>query len=78
MVEKLTSATKISPIDTGEAFPLGVQNLFANSKQPFGLNRDLAKFTPTPISEHMARYSSTTLLFAEAESSPRTAYGVYH
>jgi hypothetical protein len=78
ITEKLTLLTSNSPIETGEQSPLGVIKRLANSKHPARDNKDLDRLTPTPISEHMTRYSSTTARRREAESSPRTAYSVNH
>lgn len=78
MTEKFILDTNNSPILKGEQFPRDVKNLFANSKAPTGLSKDLKRLTLTPSSEHILRYSSTTLRSREPESSPKTAYEVNH
>jgi len=78
ITEKLIRETNNSPILIGEQLPRDVKKRLANSRAPTGLNRDLKRFTLTPSSEHILRYSSTTRLIREAESSPKTAYEVNH
>lgn len=78
ITEKLTLDTNNSPIETGEQLPLWVTNRLANSSEPALDKSDLLKFTWTPSSEHIFRYSSTTILCLDAESSPSTAYSRNH
>lgn len=78
ITEKLTLEIRSSPIDTGEQSPRSVKKRLANSTQPFLDSKLLDKFTLTPNSAHILKYSSTTFLFLAAESSPRTAYSVNH
>jgi hypothetical protein len=78
ITEKLTLETSNSPTETGEQLPLWVTNLLANSNEPALDNSDLLRFTCTPNSEQIFRYSSTTTLCRDAESSPSTAYSRNH
>lgn len=55
IVAKFTLETNNSPIETGEALPLGIKKRLANSTDPLGDIRDLAKLTLTPNSVHRAR-----------------------
>jgi len=78
IVEKFLLATSTSPIETGDALPKGVKKRFANSKHPLGESKLFERFTLTPSSEHIARYSITTFLTFAIESSPSTAYDLNH
>lgn len=78
ITEKLILEMRSSPIDTGEQSPRSVIKRLANSTHPFLDSKLLDRFTLTPNSAHILRYSSTTFLFLAAESSPRTAYSVNH